>query len=55
MTNNDTLLDIIGRLGAAVAQSGPSDDQIIMDHVKAALVLARDLRRRYEHEMGAGE
>ena len=34
-----------GHLGSAISQSIPSDDQIIMDHVKAAyeLLIATDL------------
>jgi hypothetical protein len=37
--------EIIGHLGAAISQSIPSDDQIIMEHVRAAHGLARILRR----------
>lgn len=37
----EDLLKIIGHLGAAETQSLPSDDQIIMNHVRAALEAAR--------------
>lgn len=37
--------EIVGHLGAAVGASIPSDDQIIMGHVRAAYELARILRR----------
>ncbi|MFG1399876.1 hypothetical protein [Roseixanthobacter pseudopolyaromaticivorans] len=37
----DDLLKIIGHLGTAEVQSLPSDDQIIMDHVREALEIAR--------------
>ncbi len=37
------LLQIIGHLGAAIVQSIPSDDQIVMDHVRDAHKLANDL------------
>lgn len=37
------LLEIIGHLGAAVSQSLPSDDQIIMGHVRQALEFAKTL------------
>ena len=33
-----------GHLGAAISQSAPSDDQIIMDHVKAACELLKLVR-----------
>lgn len=40
------LLDeITAHLGAAISQSLPSDDQIIMEHVRAAHGLARLLRK----------
>lgn len=42
---NDDLLEIIGHLGAADVQSLPSDDQIIMGHVRDAYTLAIKLRR----------
>lgn len=35
------LLEIAGHLGAADTQSVPSDDQIIMDHVREAYALAK--------------
>ncbi|MFG1413428.1 hypothetical protein V5G24_20160 [Xanthobacter sp. VTT E-85241] len=38
---SDDLLTIIGHLGAAEIQSLPTDDQIIMDHVRDALEIAR--------------
>jgi hypothetical protein len=40
------LLEIIGHLGASIIQSIPTDDQIIMDHVKAAHELAKAARRQ---------
>lgn len=43
MVNSD---DLLGHLHSAVVQSVPGDDQIIMDHVKAALVLVKKGRAR---------
>lgn len=40
------LLEIIGHLGASIIQSVPTDDQIIMDHVKVAHELAKAARRQ---------
>ena len=42
----DELSEIIGHLGAAITQSIASDDQIIMDHVKAAHETAKIVRRK---------
>jgi hypothetical protein len=42
----DLLSEIIGHLGASIIQSVPADDQIIMDHVKAAHELAKAARRQ---------
>ena len=36
MIAQHALDEAVGHLGAAIQQSMPSDDQIIMDHVKAA-------------------
>jgi hypothetical protein len=36
--------ELIGHLGAALMQSIPSDDQIIMDHVREAERIAKSLR-----------
>ena len=36
------LLEIAGELGAALVQQSPSDDQIIMDHVRDAHQIAKD-------------
>lgn len=36
--------ELIGHLGAALVQSIPSDDQIIMNHVREAERIAKDLR-----------
>ena len=46
MDDIDTAIigEIIAHLHAAVIQSTPMDDQIIMDHVRAALGLARNGR-----------
>ncbi len=41
----DVLLEIIGHLGAALSQALPTDDQIIMGHVRQAHDLATMLRR----------
>ena len=35
-TDEQTVIGIYGELGAAISQSLPSDDQIIMEHVRAA-------------------
>lgn len=40
----DVIAEIIAHLGAAVMQSLPSDDKIIMGHVRSALDFARLLR-----------
>lgn len=40
------LSEIIGHLGTAIAQSIASDDQVIMDHVKAAYEIAKAVRRK---------
>jgi hypothetical protein len=37
--------EIAAHLGAAVSQSLPSDDAMIMEHVRAALSHARELQR----------
>ena len=37
----DILEQIVGHLGAAVMQALPSDDQIILDHVRRAHELAK--------------
>lgn len=42
----DLLNEVIAHLGASIIQSVPSDDQIIMDHVKAAQELAKAARRQ---------
>jgi hypothetical protein len=42
----DELSEIIGHLGAAIIQSVASDDQTIMDHVKAAHEIAKIVRRK---------
>ena len=38
--------EIVSHLGAAITQSVASDDQIIMDHVKAAHEIAKVVRRQ---------
>lgn len=42
----DELSEIIGHLGSAIVQSCDKDDQIIMDHVKAAHEIAKIVRRK---------
>jgi hypothetical protein len=42
----DLLDEIVAHLGTSIVQSVPSDDQIIMDHVKAAHELAKVARRQ---------
>jgi hypothetical protein len=42
----EALDQIIGHLGAALVQASPTDDQIIMDHVRVAHELAKTIRRR---------
>ena len=39
--------EIVAHLAVAERQSVPSDDQIIMGHVRAALVLAQSLQRQF--------
>lgn len=39
--------EAIGHLGAAMAQQSPSDDKIIMDHVRAAHDLLRRARAAF--------
>lgn len=43
--NQDQLFEIIAHLGAALSQSIPSDDPIIIEHVRDAHHLALELRR----------
>ena len=38
----DRILEAIGELGAAISQSLPSDDQMIMEHVREALRLLHE-------------
>lgn len=45
MSTEDALIEIIGHLGAALMQRAPSDDQIIAEHIDAALAIATNLRR----------
>ena len=42
---DDPLVEIIAHLGAALMQSEPKDDPIIIDHVRTAHQLALDLKR----------
>lgn len=42
----DELSEIIGHLGSAIVQACDKDDQIIMDHVKAAHEIAKIVRRK---------
>lgn len=46
MTVEELLTEIMAHLGASIIQSVPTDDQIIMDHVKAAHELAKVARRQ---------
>lgn len=39
--NLQHLEDVVGHLGAALRQQAPSDDKIIMDHVREAYEAAR--------------
>jgi hypothetical protein len=42
---NDAMLEIIGHLGAALMQATPTDDAIIIGHIKSAHLLALELHR----------
>lgn len=42
----EELTEVVGHLGSAVVQSCDKDDQIIMDHVKAAHEIAKIIRRK---------
>jgi hypothetical protein len=42
------LREVIGHLDAAIAQSHPSDDQILIGHIATASALAKGLARRME-------
>lgn len=44
LNTDECLLEIIGHLGAAITQSLPEDDQIIMRHVQSAHDFAVSLR-----------
>jgi hypothetical protein len=46
------LTEIIAHLGAAIIQALPTDDKIIMDHVKAAHELAKVVRRQANGNRG---
>ena len=41
----DAMLEIIGHLGAALMQAAPTDDAIIIGHIKSAHLLALELHR----------
>lgn len=41
----EPLLEVIGHLGAALIQTVPSDDPIIIEHIRAAHRIALDLHR----------
>lgn len=41
------LEEAVGHLGAAISQSASTDDQIIMEHVRAAHALLRDAFRAH--------
>lgn len=44
--DDETPLDEVrAHLGAALSQVGPSDDQIIVDHIRAAYALLRSVRQ----------
>ncbi len=48
----------VGHLGAAIVQSSPKDDQIIMDHVRCAyeiLKVVRDADRKNGHDPSPAE
>jgi hypothetical protein len=51
MNTEERLLEIISHLTAADMQSLPSDDQIIMNHVRDALKEAQSLRRELAKEL----
>jgi hypothetical protein len=45
----DRILEAMGELGAAITQSSPTDDQIIMDHVRRAhALIEQEWRDRQE-------
>jgi hypothetical protein len=44
--NDDDVLEIVGHLGAALIQAAPSDDPMIIEHIRAAHGLALDLYRQ---------
>jgi hypothetical protein len=44
--NDDAVLEIVGHLGAALIAAAPSDDPIIIEHIRAAHGLALDLYRQ---------
>lgn len=48
--------ELIGHLGAALMQTIPSDDQIIMDHVREAERIAKELRKSHSRSSaGCGD
>jgi hypothetical protein len=46
---DEHLLEIIAHLGAVLIQTAPTDDKIIIDHVRSAHRLALDIRRDAAH------
>ncbi|RYH67984.1 MAG: hypothetical protein EON54_03225 [Alcaligenaceae bacterium] len=44
--NDHAVLEIVGHLGAALIQAAPSDDPIIIEHIRAAHGLALNLYRQ---------
>lgn len=51
----DPLLEIIAHLGAALIQADPTDDPIIIGHVRSAHELTIELRRRAAREAAQKE
>ena len=51
----DPLLEIIAHLGAALIQADPTDDPIIIGHVRSAHELTIELRRHAAREAASKE
>ena len=52
-TRSHDVDEIVNELRVAISQSLPTDDQIIMEHVRAALVLAESLQRQLRQTRAA--
>ena len=55
MTPSQSIEEAMSHLGAALMQTVPTDDQIIMEHVRAAHSLLKDVHRKEAEQQRANE